>query len=431
MRLVVIGGVAAGLSAAARARRLDPSLEIIVLEQGQAISYGACGLPYFIEGRVRDLEQLVVYTPEYFRKERNIVVRTGARAIEISHARRQVALERERLHYDRLVIATGARPRTDLPGSDLPHVFPLHTLGDAARLRQYLAERQPHHAVVVGASYIGLEAADALRRNGLRVTILEQSRWALNREDEELAAAVRRHLERYRVEWTCGARVESIEPERVAGVACDLVILAAGLRPNVELAVSAGIQRGRTGAIQVDERMETNVPGVYAAGDCAEVNHLVLNRPVWLPLGTTANKMGRVAGANAAGARERFPGVVGTSIVRVFDLGIGITGLSADQARREGFTPISARIEAPARARYFGGKPVLVQLVADRETRRLLGGVIAGEEDAAARINVVAGALHARMRVDEFEQLDLAYAPPFAAVWDPLLIAAQQLVKLL
>ncbi len=430
MRLVVIGGVAAGLSAAARARRIDAELEILVLEQGRAISYGACGLPYYLEGRVKDLEELVVYTPEYFRNERRIEVRTGARVTAIAHARRELALEGERVRYDRLVVAAGARPAAGVPGADLPHVFRLHTLEDAARLKQYLDEKRPRRAAVVGAGYIGLEAADALRRNGLAVTILESSPWVLHRADAGLTAAVQKQMERYGVELRLQTRVDGIEPGRVGDVPCDLVILALGLHPNVELAAEAGIERGRTGAIRVDERMETNLPGVYAAGDCAEAHHLVLGRPAWIPLGTTANKMGRVAGANAAGRRERFSGIVGTSIARVFDLGIATTGLSVEQARQEGFAPVSARITAPARPRYFGGKPLTVELVADRNTGRLLGASITGEEGAAGRINVAATALHARMRAEDFEQLDLAYAPPFATVWDPLLVAAQQLVKL-
>jgi NADPH-dependent 2,4-dienoyl-CoA reductase/sulfur reductase-like enzyme len=431
MRLLVIGGVAAGLSAAARARRLDPSLEILVLEKGPAISYGACGLPYYLEGRVRELDDLVLYTPESFRKSRNISVRTGAEVTAIAHGRREVVLDRERVHYDRLVIATGARPIARIAGADQPHVFRLHTLADAARLKQYLTERRPRRAVVIGAGYIGLEVADALRRNGLAVTIVEAGPWILHREDAELTALVRAHLERFQVELRCGVKMERIEPDRVADLPCDLVILAEGLEPNVSLAAEAGIERGRSGAIRVDERMETNLPGVYAAGDCAEANHLVLGRPAWIPLGTTANKMGRVAGANAAGRRETFPGIVGTAIVRVFDLGIATTGLSEDQARKEGFQPVKARITAPSRAAYFGGKPVTVHLIADRVSGRLLGASITGETGVAGRINVVAAALHARMRVDDFEQLDLAYAPPFAPVWDPLLIAAQQLAKLM
>jgi len=431
MALVVIGGVAAGLSAAARARRLDPHLEIVVLEKGPAISYGACGLPYFVEGRVREAKDLVVYTPEYFRRERKIEVRTGTRAVAISHGRREVALESgERMRYERLVIASGARCDTSgLAGAAQPHVFTLHTLEDAERLRRFIDEKRPRRAVVAGAGYIGVEAADALRRHGMQVTVLERSAHALLREDADLTAAVRKKLEEHRVELRCGVNVTAIEADRVGDVPCDLLVVAAGFRPNVEMASEAGVELGRSGAIRTDDRMQTNLHGVYAAGDCAEVTHIVTGRPTYIPLGTTANKAGRVAGANAAGGRERFPGIVGTSIVGIFGTGFATTGFSVAQARKEGFSPVSARIEANARPRYFQGTRTTVELVADRGTGRLIGGSVIGEEGAAGRINVIATALQCGMRVEDFEQLDLAYSPPFSTVWDPLLIAAQQLRK--
>jgi CoA-dependent NAD(P)H sulfur oxidoreductase len=212
-------------------------------------------------------------------------------------------------------------------------------------------------------------------------------------------------------------------------VPADLVVISAGFKPNVELAAEAGVELGRTRAIRTDDRMETNLRGVFAAGDCAEVQHLVTGRPAYIPLGTTANKAGRVAGANAAGRRERFAGIVGTSIVGIFGMGFATTGFSAEQARAEGFTPVVARIEGRARPRYFGGGNTVVELVADRSTRRLVGGSVIGEDESSGRINVIASALQSRMKVEEFEGLDLAYSPPFATVWDPLLIAAQQLVK--
>jgi NADPH-dependent 2,4-dienoyl-CoA reductase/sulfur reductase-like enzyme len=426
MALVVIGGVAAGLSAAARARRIDPNLEIIVLEKGPVVSYGACGLPYFVEGRVAESKQLIVYTPEYFRKERRIDVRINTRAVAISHPKREVVLESGAcVHYDRLVIATGAR--FDLPGiagANQPHMFGLHTLEDAERMRAFLRDRRPRTAAIVGAGYIGIEAADALRRNGLAVTILEASPHVLLRDDAAFNAAVRAQLERHRVELRTGVRVTSIDE-----LAYDMVVIAAGFKPNSAIAAEAGIETGRTGAIRADDRMETNLRGVFTAGDCAEVGHLVTGRPTWFPLGTSANKAGRVAGANAAGGRERFAGVVGTSIVSIFGMGFATTGLSAAQARAEGFTPVAARIEAKSRPGYFGGTRTAVELIADRATRRLIGGSVIGEDGVAGRIDVIATALTAKMRVDEFEQLDLAYSPPFSTVWDPVLIAAQQLLK--
>ena len=431
MALVVVGGVAAGLSAAARARRVDPSLEIVVLERGRAVSYAACGLPYLVEGRVREARQLVVHTPEYFRKERNIDVRTGARVVSIQHPRREVTLETgERVRYDRLILATGARcDISRIEGAGRPNVFTLHTLEDAERMRGFLREKKPRRAVVIGAGYIGLEAADALRRNGLQVTVLERSPNALKRDDPALTEAVRWQLERHGVELACGVEVRAIAADGVAGVACDMVVAAGGFKPNVEQAAEAGVELGRSGAIRTDDRMETSLRGVYAAGDCAETMHTVTGRPVWIPLGTTANKTGRVAGANAAGGRERFNGVAGTTILGIFGMGFATTGLSMAQARAEGFSPVAARIEAGVRPGYYGGGKTTVELVADRATRRLLGGSAIGEDGAAGRINVIATALEAHMRVDQFEQLDLAYSPPFATVWDPLLIAAQQLMK--
>jgi NADPH-dependent 2,4-dienoyl-CoA reductase/sulfur reductase-like enzyme len=422
--LVVIGGVAAGLSAAARARRVDPHLEIVVLEKGPVISYGACGLPYFVEGRIRDASDLIVYTPEYFRKERNIDVRTGARVVAVSHPRREVTLESGgRVRYEHLVISTGGRCDTSGTAGLPPNVFTLHTVEDATRLRGFLREKQPRKGVVVGAGYIGLEAADALRRNGLRVTVLERSQQLLLRDDEWWTALVRKQLAANGVDLQCGVDVRSFDYPG------DVVVLAAGFKPNVELAAQAGIEIGRSGAIGTDDRMETNLRGVYAAGDCAEVRHLVTGRPTWIPLGTTANKAGRVAGANAAGGRERFAGIVGTSIVAVFGMGFATTGLSASQARAEGFSPVTAQIEAKSKPGYFQGAKTSVELVADRATRRLLGGSVVSEDGAAGRINVIATALHSGLRVDQFEQLDLAYSPPFSTVWDPLLIAAQKLLK--
>ena len=433
MRLVIVGGVAAGMSAAARARRTDPSLDILVLEKGGSIAWGACGLPYFLEGQVASLDQLVSYTPEYFRRERNIEVRTGAEVAAISHSQRQVSLAGgERIHYDRLVIATGARPdRGGIEGAGQAHVFTLASMDDAQRLQAFLSARKPKRAAVIGAGYLGLEMAEVLRTRGAGVTVFEAAEGVLGRQDPALTDAVREHLTRFGIELRMLERVTQIEPSSVNGVPCDLVVLAAGFRPNAELAIDAGIRIGQTGAIRVSERMETNLGGVFAAGDCAETAHLVSGKPVYLPLGTTANKMGRVAGANAAGRRERFPGVAGTMIVRVCGVGIAVTGLSECQARREGFDAVSAAIDGLSKPGYFFGTPVRAELVAERRTGRLLGGSVIGQDGAAERIGVIAAAVTSRMRLEDFEHLDLAYAPPFAPVWDPLLIAAQQLRKLL
>lgn len=423
MRLVVVGGVAAGLSAASRARRVDGSLEIVVLEKGPRISYGACGLPYLIEGQATSIDDLTVYTPDVFERERNIRIRTGAEVTALRRPQREVVLrDGERIHYDKLVWAAGARPER----VDHPRSFCLHTSDDAARLEEFLKTRRPRTAAVIGGGYIGLEMAGALRARGLAVTLHEAGPHLLHRDDAELTARLVKHLELNRVETLLQSPVAS-----PGDLNADLVLLATGLRPNVEALADAGVALGRSGAIRVDDRMETNLSGIFAAGDCAETNHIVTGRPVWIPLGTTANKMGRVAGSNAAGRRERFDGVAGTSIVRVMGLGVATTGLSLSQAQREGFQPIAARVTAPDKPKYFRGRRVSVELIADRATRRLLGGSVIGEEGVVGRINVIAAALAARMKAEDFAGLDLAYSPPFSTAMDPLLIAAQQLLKLL
>ncbi|MFZ5925830.1 MAG: FAD-dependent oxidoreductase [Acidobacteriota bacterium] len=423
MRIVVVGGVAAGLSAASRARRLDPSAEIVVFEKGRRISYGACGLPYLLEGQVASIEQLVVYQPAFFEKERKIRIRTESEVVAVHHGRREAVLASgERVPYDRLVWAAGARPAR-APGA--PRVFRLHTDEDALRLKEFLDRERPRTAAVIGGGYIGLEAATALRARGLRVRLYHDATTLLNREDAWLTARVAERLEQ------CGVEVRLNEPADPEAVEAEVVIEATGLRPNVEVLADAGAALGRTGALAVSEHMETSLHGVFAAGDCCETRHIVSGRDVWIPLGTTANKMGRVAGANAAGRRERFTGVAGTSIVRVGGLAVAVTGLSQQQARREGFSPVEAVVEGRERARYFFGKTIAVQLVADRRSRRLLGAAVTGDGGVLARINTAAAALAARMDMETFAGLDLAYAPPYSIVMDPLLVCAQQLLRLL
>jgi len=433
MHLVVIGGVAAGMSAASRARTCDRSLEITVLERGDSVSWGACGLPYYIEGQVASLGELVRHTPDYFRTERSIEVRTGAEVTAIAHSRRQVELAGgERIRYDRLVIATGAEPKVSgVAGAGQPHVFTLATQADARRLKTFLAERRPRRAAIAGAGYLGLGMAEVFRAHGCAVTVYEAAGEVLGRNDPGLTDLLRCHLERFSIELRTGERVSDVSALGAGPNAPDLVFLATGFRPNVELAREAGVQLGPTGAIRVSDRMETSLGGVYAAGDCAETTHLVSGKPFYLPLGTTANKMGRVAGANAAGRRARFPGVAGTLIVRVCGLGVAVTGLSELQARRDGFDAVSARIQAENKARYFFGTPCSAELVAERRTGRILGGSIVAQEDAAGRIGIIAAAVTGRMRLEDFEYLDLPYAPPYAQVQDPLLIAARQLSKLI
>lgn len=431
MHLAVIGGVAAGLSAASRARKCDRDLKITVYERGPVISYGACGLPYWLEGWVKRPEDLLVHPPEFFRNERNIGVELNSAVEEIVHSRRRLRLASgEEVPYDRLVIATGATPRLpDIHGADAPHCFQAHTWTDFQRLQEYLEQRRPGSAVVVGAGFLGLEMAEALRTRGLSVTVVETAEHPLRWREPWVTDRIRERLGQFQISLLTGYRAKEIHERGLDAIPADLVVLAAGIRPATGLAAQAGIRLGRQEAIAVDAHLETSLPGVYAAGDCAETFHRVTHAPDWIPLGTTANKMGLVAGANAAGRRERFPGIVGTSIVRVCGLAVATTGLSPTAARQNGFHPVTARIKARSRPRYFAGEMIEVELVADRSSHRLLGAAILGNRDVEGKINVVATALGAGAVAEDFPFTDLCYAPPYASTWDPVLIAARQLLN--
>jgi NADPH-dependent 2,4-dienoyl-CoA reductase/sulfur reductase-like enzyme len=431
MHLVVIGGVAAGLSAASRARKCNRDLKITVYEKGPVISYGACGMPYWVEGQVERQEDLVAYTPEFFNRERNIDVRVNTAVEEIAHSRRRLRLATgEEISYDRLVIATGATPRiSDISGTDAPHCFLAHTWTDFTLLEAFLRQRRPSTAVVVGAGFVGLEMAEALQSRGIRVTVVEAAQHPLRWCEQWLTDRIRKRLEEFGVSLLTGYRASAIHERGLDAIPADMVVLATGIRPVTDLAAKAGIRLGRQDAIVVDTHLETNLPGVFAAGDCAETYNRITDSPDWIPLGTTANKMGLIAGANAAGRRERFPGIVGTSIVRVCNLAVATTGLSPTTARQNGFHPVAARVTARSRAKYFQGEKLEVELVADRQSRRLLGAAIVGNSDVESRINTVATALPQGLTVDEFQFTDLCYAPPYAPTWDPVLVAARQLVN--
>lgn len=438
-RLVVIGGVAAGMSAASRARRVNPQLEITVLEKGEYVSYSACGLPYYLAGLVRDAHELVVYSPEFFKEKRKIDVFTRHEVTEIIPAQKRVrALRLDRgdditIPYDHLILTTGGAPATLIPGSQFANVHTSNDLAGTIALKNSIREHAPHRAAIIGAGYIGLEVAEAFRTLGMEVTILERGGSVLENPEPEIAEKVEATLAAHGVHFIKRADVKEIASDdgkraaRVlyndAALDTDLVLLATGIVPRTELAQAAGIALGPTGAIHVDERMQTSLAAIYAAGDCVETKHLVTGKPTYVPLGTTANKQGRVAGENAAGGNATFPGIVGTAVTKVFELEVARTGLTQAEARATGFAADSVTITAGSRANYFGGKPITVKLVFDTRQGRLLGAQMVGEEGVAKRIDVLATALTARLALDDLLHLDLSYAPPFAPVWDPILVA--------
>jgi NADPH-dependent 2,4-dienoyl-CoA reductase/sulfur reductase-like enzyme len=444
--VLVVGGVAAGMSAASQIRRRQPKTRVTVFERGDYISYGACGIPYNIEDPEREIEDLVVLTAEDARKKRGIDLRLRHEAKELDLDRRTMTVvdldSGTETHepFDALVIATGARAiRLPLDGFDLPGVELLRKLGDGADIKQAL-EAGPKRAVIIGAGYIGMEMAHVLTERGLSVTVLEKLPQLLPGWHDETVAVIEETLSDRGVESHTGVTVQGAETGsngRVAAVLtddgrfeADFVLVAAGIRPNVELAAAAGLRIGDTGAIWVNQHQQTSHEAVWSAGDCAEAYHRVLRRNAWIPLGTTANKQGRIAGANVLGLGQRFPGIVGTAGFVVFDLEVARSGLGEDQAKAEGFDPVAVTIRQRSRAYgYPGGVPIQVRLVADRETGLLLGGELVGREGAALRSNTLATALAAHMTVADLQSLDLVYAPPFASVWDPVLVAANQLIK--
>jgi NADPH-dependent 2,4-dienoyl-CoA reductase/sulfur reductase-like enzyme len=441
-RLVVVGGDAGGMAAAAQARRRRPDLEIVALEKGRWTSYSACGIPYLIGGDVDGLDDLVARSPQAFRDTLGIDVRTRHEVTALDLDARKVEVRDHNhdrtfsLGFDLLHLGTGAVPlHPDLPGIDGDHIHGVQNLEDASRLLDGLATGDVRHVVVVGGGYIGLEMAEAFVRRGCAgVTVVEQGPEVMGTLDPDMGSLVAGAMRRFGIEVRTGVAVEAFEPGVVhtsAGdVEADLVVLGLGVVANTGLAVDAGITTGANGAIAVDTRQRTSAPGVWAAGDCCLSHHLVTRRPVHLPLGTVANKQGRVAGINMGGGYATFPGVVGTAVTKICSTEVSRTGLSEKEAAAAGLEWEAVRITSTTRAGYFpGAGEITVKMLAERGSGRLLGAQLVGEEGAAKRIDVVATALTAGMTVAEMIDLDLSYAPPFSPVWDPVLVAARQAAK--
>ena len=439
-RLVVIGGGAAGMSAASAARRVAPDLDAVVCEAGGFAAYGMCGIPYFLGGTVPRAESLLAYPPSEFRANRGIDLRLRTRVDAIDTARRQVHISSEdgtgSLGYDALVVATGAEPvRPPVPGLDQPGIFTIRSLDEAIELRRLLDSGAVRRAVVVGAGYVGLETAEALVCAGVEVEVVEALPRVLGTVDEPIAELARKELERH-ARLRLGARLDAVRAGRgltavVDGteVGTDLVVIAAGVRPATQLLIQAGAEHLADRSVVVDAGMRTSLPDVFAAGDCVALPHLVLGGPAWVPLGPAANKTGRVAGTVAAGGAASFAGVVGTAVVKVFDLEVARTGLGLAEARAAGLAAMATDVVSRSRAKYYpGSSPLHVRLVHTPDGR-LLGGQLAGCEGAAKRIDVLATALHAGLTVTDLAALDLSYAPPFAPVYDPVLAAAVKAVR--
>lgn len=440
-RLVVIGGDAAGMTAAATARRQRGELEIVALERGVRTSYAACGIPFHVAGEIEDLDALVARTPQEFRDRQRIDVRTRHEVVAIDTDAGTVEvrdLERARtfsLGYDHLLIGTGARPiRPPWPGVDLPFVHSVHTLDDAAALQALADADHVDKVVVVGGGYIGIEMAEAFVRWGVECTLVDIAPNVMRTMDPDMAELIEQDIVRRGVELRTGVGVVGLEPGKVllddGELDADLVVLGIGVTPNADLARDAGLATGDRGAIRVDRRQQTSVEGVWAAGDCCESYHRVLERPVHVALGTVANRQGRVAGINIGGGYATFPGVVGTAITRFWSTEIARTGLSEHEATAAGLRYVVGRVTSKTKAHYFpGAEPITVKVLAEQGTARLLGAQIVGGAGAGKRIDTMATAITAGFTAHEMVNLDLAYAPPFAPVWDPVVMAARDALR--
>ena len=439
-RVVIIGGDAAGMSAATRVRAREPDTEVVVLETSRFTSYSACGIPFVVGGVVAGgVGALVARSPDEHRR-RGIDVRTNHEATAIDLDAGEVefldqhAGRTDRLGFDQLMLATGGAPvRPDLPGIDLPFIHGVQSLDDAQALLS-LASEACRRVVIVGGGYIGLEMAEAYVERGCTATVVERGPQPLGVVDVDFGARVAEAMRSHGIDVRCGVAVEGFEPGAVltsdGTIEAELVILGIGVKARSALAEEAGIELAAGGAVLVDDRQASSADGVWSAGDCATSTHLVTGKPVHIALGTYANKHGRVAGINMAGGDARAPRVLGTAITKLCSLEIALTGLRVTQALEAGFDAIATTVDTTTVAGYLPyASGMTIRVVSERKTGRLLGGQIIGGPGSAKRIDTVATAITAGMTVADVMDLDLAYAPPFSSVWDPVAVAARQALK--
>lgn len=440
-RLLIIGGVAAGMSAASKARRTNPNSDIIVYTEEEHISYAGCGLPYFIGGRIQKSEDLFARSIAEF-KAQNIIVKPLARVEEIRPEQAKVLI-RDKMgqvtfedHYDGLILATGARSFVPpIDGMKLRGVHSLRTVRDSLEIKAFLREKEPKRIAIVGGGYIGLEMAENFQEMGCQVSIIERAPHIIPNMDPDMADLVQRYLESKGISVYTGTAVNGFLGETEVKavntdqgeIPADFVLLSIGVLPNSELAAACGIELGVKNAIRVNEKTETNLSNIYAAGDCATTVHLITGNEVYIPLGTTANKQGKVAGENAAGGTAAFQGVLGTGIARVMELEMSRTGLSENECKALGIQYIARQIKSKTAAHYCpSSKGISLKLIADEHTRRLIGAQIVGYAGAAMRIDLLATAITMGATIEQLLDMDLAYSPPFSPVWDPVLVALNQ-----
>ncbi len=438
MKVIVIGGVAAGMSAASKLRRSNKNAEIVVYEQGQHLSYGACGLPYFVSDEIKDYKKLIMRTKADFAKV-GITVHTGHRVTGVDEtAKRVEVLDLETGmtktdDFDRLLIASGASAiRPGWPGIDLENVKTLGTIEDGQALKELAMSPQVEKTAIIGAGFIGMELAEAMRTLGKQVVLIELKDQVLPLFDKEVVEPLEKELVEKGVELHTAEKVLSLEGDtRIRRIVtdqgsyeADLVVVSVGVRPNTQFLAGTSVRTASNGAVIVDGQMRTNVPGIFAAGDCATVVHGILGTDAYIPLGTTANRQGKVAGSVLNDEDASYANALGTAMIRVFDLEAAKTGLTEREAEQAGLSYRTVFVTTHNHASYYpDSKPVYIKLVYRADDKVLLGAQLVGHSGTALRVNVFAVAIQAHMSVDELGMTDLGYTPPFSPVWDPVAIA--------
>ena len=440
MKVVIVGGVAGGATAAARIRRLDEKAEIVVFERSGYVSYANCGLPYYIGGVITDSEELTLQTPESFFQRFRIDVKVHHEVTAIHPERKTVTVknlesgEAFEESYDKLILSPGAKPvKPDLPGTDTDKLFTLRTIEDTLRIKKYIDENHPKSAVLAGGGFIGLELAENLRELGMDVTIVQKPKQLMTPFDADMASMIHSEMRNNGVKLVLGHAVQGFK-ERDGGVEVltsagepihgDMVVLAIGVTPDTSLAKESGLELGIKGSIVVNDRMETSVPDIYAAGDAVQVKHFVTGSDTLISLAGPANKQGRIIADNICGGDSRYMGSQGSSVIKVFDMTAAATGLSEKAAISSGIDADTVILSPMSHAGYYpGGRLMTMKVVFEKKTYRLLGAQIVGYEGVDKRIDVLATAIHAGMKATELKDLDLAYAPPYSSAKDPVNMA--------
>lgn len=447
-RILVVGGLAAGPSAASKAKRVNPDADVILFEQGEHVSYGICEIPYYIGGSIPDVRDINPLDPATLERTRGISVKTLHNVEEILPVRKKIVareLERNRLVdylFDKLILATGSIPRKlDIKGLDAKNVFRVKSLADGIAIKQYIAERKPRQCVIVGGGYVGMECCETLTGLGIRVTVLHLDDYPMTGLEQETREAVLAELTRHKVEFKPRQKASEfkIGPDGCVKTVltesgsfdADIVILSVGVEPNTSLASQTGIRLGRYIGILTDERQVTNIDSIFAAGDCCEVKNVINNKFMYIPLATYASRQGRVAGDNAAGGVSTFKGVIRSIGVKVFDLEVAQVGLSLDESRESGIDAEKAHIVADSKVKsYPGNTSVQIVAIIDKRRKRIVGANVYGGPGAVLRANLLGLAIQQKMCIDDISHLDLVYSPPFSPLWDPVLVLANQLKRL-